>query len=68
MILPDNMLINIASADAYHLGVLSSRIHVAWALALWCTLEDRPRYNKTAALKLFPFRTLRRSIKNAFEI
>ena len=29
-ILPDNMLVNIASGDALHLGVLSSRIHAAW--------------------------------------
>ncbi len=30
-IAPDYMLVAIASADAYHLGVLSSRLHVAWA-------------------------------------
>jgi hypothetical protein len=29
-ILPDNKLVNIASSDAYTLGVLSSCIHVAW--------------------------------------
>lgn len=55
LILPDNMLINIASADAYHLGVLSSRIHVTWALAAGGTLEDRPRYNKTRCFETFPF-------------
>ena len=32
-ILPDNMLIAIASDDAFHLGILSSRLHVIWALA-----------------------------------
>src|ERR1035437_1384220 len=32
-ILPDNKLVNIGSSDAFVLGVLSSRIHVAWALA-----------------------------------
>ncbi len=31
-ILPDNKLICIASADAYHLGVVSSAIHVHWAI------------------------------------
>lgn len=46
-ILPDNMLVNIALDDAVCLGVLSSRIHVLWALAQGGTLEDRPRYNKT---------------------
>ena len=37
-ILPDNMLVNIASSDAFVLGVLSSRIHVTWALAAGGTL------------------------------
>ena len=54
-ILPDNMLVNIALEDAYFLGVLSSRIHVAWALVQGGTLEDRPRYNKTRCLDTFPF-------------
>lgn len=54
-ILPDNMLVNIASADAFNLGVLSSRVHVAWALAAGGTLEDRPRYNKTRCFETFPF-------------
>jgi len=54
-ILPDNMLVNIASDDAFHLGVLSSRVHVAWALAAGGTLEDRPRYNKTRCFETFPF-------------
>ncbi len=31
-ILPDNMLVNIALDDAFDLGILSSRIHVVWAL------------------------------------
>jgi len=54
-ILPDNMLVNIASDDAFILGVLSSRIHVTWALAVGGTLEDRPRYNKTRCFEPFPF-------------
>ncbi|MEO8098901.1 MAG: DNA methyltransferase [Acidobacteriota bacterium] len=54
-ILPDNMLVNIATADAYILGLLSSRIHVTWALAAGGTLEDRPRYNKTRCFEPFPF-------------
>jgi hypothetical protein len=32
-ILPDNLLIAIASKDAVWLGVLSSQVHVEWALA-----------------------------------
>jgi len=54
-ILPDHMLINVASNDAAILGVLSSRVHVAWALAAGGTLEDRPRYNKTRCFETFPF-------------
>lgn len=54
-VLPDNMLVNIASGDAFVLGVLSSRIHVAWALAVGGTLEDRPRYNKSRCFEPFPF-------------
>jgi hypothetical protein len=45
----------IAVGDALHLGVLSSRIHVAWSLASGGTLEDRPRYNKTKCFDPFPF-------------
>lgn len=54
-IMPDNMLISIASNDAAVLGVLSSRLHVAWALAAGGTLEDRPRYNKSVCFENFPF-------------
>ena len=57
LILPDNMLVAIAIDDAYHLGVLSSRFHVIWALAAGGTLEDRPRYNKTRCFEPFPFPT-----------
>ena len=54
-VIPDNMLVCIASDSAFHLGVLSSRIHVAYALAAGGTLEDRPRYNKTRCFDPFPF-------------
>ncbi|MBT9477059.1 DNA methyltransferase [Polaromonas sp.] len=54
-ILPDNMLIAIASTGAFHLGVLSSRLHGAWALVQGGTLEDRPRYNKSRCFETFPF-------------
>ena len=54
-ILADDALICIASRDAFHLGVLSSRVHVAWALAQGGTLEDRPRYNKSRCFETFPF-------------
>jgi hypothetical protein len=54
-ICPDNMLVCMALSDAFHLGVLSSRVHVTWALAAGGTLEDRPRYNKTLCFDPFPF-------------
>lgn len=54
-ILPDNMLVNIAIDSSVVLGVLSSRVHIHWALSLGGTLEDRPRYNKTRCLETFPF-------------
>jgi len=54
-IAPDNMLVCIALADAFHLGVLSSQIHIVWALAAGGTLEDRPRYNKSRCFDPFPF-------------
>ncbi|HEX8843349.1 MAG TPA: DNA methyltransferase [Pyrinomonadaceae bacterium] len=54
-ILPDNRLVNFALDDAYYLGVLSSRLHIVWALAAGGTLEDRPVYNKTRCFDPFPF-------------
>jgi hypothetical protein len=54
-VLPDNMLVCVAHHDAFVLGVLSSRIHVTWALATGGTLEDRPRYNKSRCFETFPF-------------
>ena len=56
-ILPDDGLVAIASNDAYHLGVLSSKIHVCWALAAGGRLGvgNDPRYNKTVCFDPFPF-------------
>jgi len=56
-ILPDDKLIAIASANAYHLGVLSSRIHVCWALAAGGRMGvgNDPVYSKTTCFDPFPF-------------
>lgn len=56
-ILSDNMLINIASDDAYILGVLSSRFHGLWAVEAGGRLGVgyTPRYNKTRCFETFPF-------------
>lgn len=54
---PDNTLICVASSDAYHLGVLSSAVHQAWALAAGGRLGigNDPRYNKTRCFDPYPF-------------
>jgi hypothetical protein len=62
-ILPDNMLVAIGSDDAFHLGVLSSRVHVTWAHYAGGTLEDRPRYNKSRCFDPFPFPDCRDEIE-----
>jgi len=56
-VLADNKLVNIASSDAYVLGVLSSGIHVAWALAAgsWLGFGNDPVYVKTRCFEPFPF-------------
>lgn len=54
-VVPDDALIAIASEDAFHLGVLSSRIHCEGALSLGGTLEDRDRYLKSLVFDPFPF-------------
>ena len=57
VIAPDNMLVCIALDDAYWLGVLSSRVHVVWALATGGRLGvgNDPRYNKSRCFEAFPF-------------
>ncbi len=56
-ILPDNKLIAIALCDAIHLGVLSSRVHVAWSLAVgsWLGVGNDPVYVKSRCFETFPF-------------
>ena len=51
----DNMLVSFGLSDGFHLGVLSSRPHRAWAKATGAVLEDRPRYTKSACFDPFPF-------------
>lgn len=54
-IVPDNRLVCVASDDAFILGVLSSRVHSAWAAATGGFLEDRPTYPKLGCFDAFPF-------------
>jgi hypothetical protein len=53
--LVEHGVIGFGLQDAWFLGILSSRIHVCWALANGGTLEDRPRYNKDVCFDPFPF-------------
>ncbi|MFJ6024818.1 class I SAM-dependent DNA methyltransferase [Brevundimonas sp. NPDC092305] len=54
-ILPDNMLVCVASDDPAVLAILSSRWHTEWCRARGGKLEDRPRYTKTGCFDPFPF-------------
>lgn len=56
-ICPDNKLVCIALSDAFHLGVLSSRAHVTYALATGSHLGvgNDPVYVKTKCFDPFPF-------------
>ena len=56
-VLPDNKLIVIAWNDALGLGVLSSRVHGAWALAAgsWLGVGNDPVYVKSRCFETFPF-------------
>jgi hypothetical protein len=56
-ILPDNMLVCMGAADAFVLGLLSSRPHVVWALRAggWLGVGNDPRYSKSRCFDPFPF-------------
>ncbi|HEY0028850.1 MAG TPA: DNA methyltransferase [Allosphingosinicella sp.] len=56
-ILPDNMLVCIASPDPYVLGVLSWKGSAAWALQSggWLGIGNDPRYSKSRTFDPFPF-------------
>ncbi len=62
-ILPDDMLVSVASDDAHILGVLSSRIHTSWALNVGSTLENRPRYLKSRCFDPFPFPKVKEGVR-----
>lgn len=54
---PDHMIIAISLEDAHFLGVLSSRIHLVWALRAggWLGVGNDPRYSKSKVFDPFPF-------------
>jgi hypothetical protein len=53
--IPNHEIVVISLEEAFWLGVLSSRIHLEWAVQAGGTLEDRPRYNKRKCFDHFPF-------------
>ena len=59
-IVPDDKLIAIALDDSQWLGVMSSRIHVSWALVAGGALGvgNDPVYNKSRCFEAFPFPVL----------
>lgn len=54
-VLPDSAVDAIAREDDCTFGILHSRFHVAWALRLGTSLEDRPRYTPSTTFETFPF-------------
>jgi hypothetical protein len=58
-ILPDNKLLTFGSDDSFALGVLSSRVHVVWALRAggWLGVGNDPVYVKSRCFDPFPFPT-----------
>ena len=56
-VLPEHKLIAIALDDAFSLGVLSSRVHTTWALAVGSRLGvgNDPVYSKSTCFDTFPF-------------
>ena len=53
--LPDDKVIVIAHDDYYLLGVLSSKVHITWALSVGSKLEDRPVYDNPTCFEPFAF-------------
>jgi hypothetical protein len=55
--IPDSKLIVFATDDPFHLGVLNSHIHLAFALAAgsWLGFGNDPTYVKSASFEKFPF-------------
>lgn len=53
--LAESNVIVFATASAFHLGILSSALHVRWAHKMGATLEDRPHYTNSTIFEPFPF-------------
>jgi len=66
-VVPDHMVIAIASEDAAHLAILSSSIHCRWALAAggWLGMGNDPRYSKSRCFDPFPFPQLTDALRES---
>lgn len=51
----DGQLMVIALSDAYHFGLLQSKLHSSWAWARGSTLKGDLRYTNTTIFETFPF-------------
>lgn len=54
-VLPDCQLVVFSRDDDTIFGILHSRFHRVWSLAMGSSLEDRPRYTPTTSFQTFPF-------------
>jgi len=54
-VMAESGVVMIFLEDAYYLGILSSKVHIAWTLAQGSVLEDRPVYNHASCFYTFPF-------------
>ncbi|MGE4579238.1 MAG: class I SAM-dependent DNA methyltransferase [Desulfuromonadales bacterium] len=56
-VVAESKIVVVAIDDAYVLGILSSRVHVNWALASggWLGVGNDPTYNHTDCFNKFPF-------------
>lgn len=69
-VVPDHMVIAIASDDALMLGYLSSRQHICWALRAggWLGIGNDPRYSKSRCFDPFPFPDPSESLKSQIRV
>jgi hypothetical protein len=56
-VMMDQTLIGVCSSDAWHLAVLSSRLHVEWSMHKggWLGVGNDSRYSRSACFDPFPF-------------
>ena len=56
-VIPSNLLYFVPNAELYHLGLLSSNVHMAWMRVVAGRLESRYRYNAEIVYNNFPWPT-----------